>query len=171
MFIIPMFGRWQSPHHCGNDTSASILYHCLVWYHRWSTCSVPFFEQFTNTLGTCASSSTTTQRHIWFICDRAPSHFLCSVRQHLDQTFSEQWMGFESPVSWRAWSLDLWWWGHLKTCIFSADQWLRGIKQWAENTNQEIWVKPGIFDRVCTSFEWRDESCVEMHGKHIEQLL
>jgi hypothetical protein len=33
------------------------------------------------------------QKHMWFIHDWAPRHFLRLVRQHLNQTFGEQWVG------------------------------------------------------------------------------
>jgi hypothetical protein len=43
----------------------------------------------------------------WFMHDGAPPHFLRIVRQHLNQTFGEQWIGRGSSVSWPARSPDL----------------------------------------------------------------
>lgn len=40
-------------------------------------------------------------QHMWFMDNGAPAHFLCVVRQHENQTISEQWTGCGGPVSWR----------------------------------------------------------------------
>jgi hypothetical protein len=45
------------------------------------------------------------------------------------------------------------------------------LQQRVENAYQEIQVKPGIFDKVRTSLQRKAESCVEIHGNHIEHLL
>jgi hypothetical protein len=46
-------------------------------------------------------------------------HFLRIVRQHMNQTFGEEWIGRGDPLNWPAQSsdlnpLDFWLWGHLK---------------------------------------------------------
>jgi hypothetical protein len=117
------------------------------------------------------------QQHMWFMHDGAPPHFISTVTQHLNQTFGKQWIRHGGPVNWPARSpdlnpLDFWLWGHLKTLVYSAlfsD--LEVLQQRVKNACQEILVKPGIFDRVRTSVRRRAESCVEMHGNHIENLL
>jgi hypothetical protein len=40
------------------------------------------------------------RKHMWFMHDGAPPHFLSTVRQHLKQTFGEQWIGCGGPVNW-----------------------------------------------------------------------
>jgi hypothetical protein len=103
--------------------------------------------------------------------------FSALSRQHLNQTFSEQWIGRGGPVNWPARSpdrnpLDFWLWRHLKTLVYSAPiNDLEGKQQRVQNACQEIRVKPGIFDRVRTSVRRRAENCVEMHGNHREHLL
>jgi hypothetical protein len=117
------------------------------------------------------------RQHMWFMHDGAPPRFICIVRQHLNQTFSEQWIGSGGPVNWPARSPDLnplgfWLWGHLKTLVYLAPiNDLEVLQQRVQNACQEIRVKPGIFDRVRTSVRRRAESCVEMHGNHREHLL
>lgn len=64
-------------------------------------------------LETCAFSSTAT--HVGSSC-----RFLLTLRQHLNQTFSEQWIGRGGPVNGPVRSPDLnllefSLWGHLKT--------------------------------------------------------
>jgi hypothetical protein len=55
------------------------------------------------------------QQHMWFMDDEVPDHFLRSVRQHMNQTLSKQWIGRGDPVNWRVRSpdlipLDFWLW-------------------------------------------------------------
>jgi hypothetical protein len=113
----------------------------------------------------------------WFMHDGAPSHFLHIVRHYLNQTFGEHRIGSGGPVNWPAQSpnlnpLDFWLWGHLKTLVYSgAINDPEVLHQWVEHACQEIRVKPGIFNRVCTSVRRKAESCVEMHGNHMAHLL
>jgi hypothetical protein len=107
---------------------------CLVEYLAWSTeyqvhCMCCFGEWFTSTLGTCASSSTTT--HVvqawWGITSFPPP-----VRQHLNQTFGEEWIWGEGSVNWPTGSpdnaLDFLAVGTPKNLgVFGAIQWLRDI--------------------------------------------
>jgi hypothetical protein len=65
------------------------------------------------------------QQHMWFMADGAPRHFLRIVRQNLNQTFGEQWIGCRGPVSWPAQSpglnpLEFWLWQHLKSLVCSV---------------------------------------------------
>jgi hypothetical protein len=96
-------------------------------------CSVLSFfgEWFTSTLGTCASSLMTTHVvliHAWW---GTISFFFNSVRQHLNQTFSEQCVGSGGRVNWPARSLgfnSLDFWLLIQDFgVYSAIQWLRGI--------------------------------------------
>jgi hypothetical protein len=47
------------------------------------------------------------RQHMWFMHGGAPPHFILTVRQHLNQTFGEQWIGREGLVNWPAPSLTL----------------------------------------------------------------
>jgi hypothetical protein len=78
---------------------------------------------------------------MWFMRDGTPSHFLRTVRQHLNQTFGEQWIGRGGSVNWPARSPDfnslhLWMWGRLNTSVYSAV--LQVLQQQVENAFQEI---------------------------------
>jgi hypothetical protein len=48
-----------------------------------------------------------TRQRMWFMHGGAPPHFLRIVRQHLNQTFGEQWIGRGGSVNWPARSPDL----------------------------------------------------------------
>jgi hypothetical protein len=79
-------------------------------------------------------------RHMWFMRNGAPVHFLRTVRQHLNQTFGEEWIGRGGPVNWPYLNpLEFWLRGHLKTSVCSApiiD--LEVLQQRVENVCQEI---------------------------------
>jgi hypothetical protein len=49
------------------------------------------------------------RQHMWFMHD-GTTHVLRIVRQGLNQTFGEQWIGRGGPVSWPARSPDLMFW-------------------------------------------------------------
>jgi hypothetical protein len=58
------------------------------------------------------------RQHMWFTHDGAPPHFLRTVREHLNQTFGEQWIRCGGPINWPPRSpdlkpLDFWLWGYL----------------------------------------------------------
>jgi hypothetical protein len=83
------------------------------------------------TLGTFAFSSATV-------------HVVPHVRQHLNQTFGQQWIGRGDLVSWPALSsdlnhLDFWLWGHLKALAYSVPiNDVEVLRQRVENASQEI---------------------------------
>jgi hypothetical protein len=114
---------------------------------------------------------------MWLMRDGAPCHFLRTVRQHLNQTFGEKWIGRGGRVNWPARSpnlnpLDFWLWGHLKTLVYSESiNDLQVLLQWVENACQEIRVKPGIFDRVATCMRRMAKSFAEIHRNHTQHLL
>jgi hypothetical protein len=93
--------------------------------------------------------------------DEAAPQFLLIVRQHLNHTSGEQWIGCGGPVNCPARSpdfnpLDFWLWDHLKFWVYSAlNNELEVLQQRTEIACQVIRVKRGIFDRVRTSA--RDE--------------
>ncbi|GFV38866.1 uncharacterized protein TNCV_2814821 [Trichonephila clavipes] len=47
------------------------------------------------------------RRRMWFQQDRAPSHYARHVREHLDRTFPNRWIGRGGPVAWPPRSPDL----------------------------------------------------------------
>jgi hypothetical protein len=47
------------------------------------------------------------RQHAWFMHDGASTHFLHTVRHHLNRTLGEQWTGLKGTVNWPARSPDL----------------------------------------------------------------
>jgi hypothetical protein len=100
-----------------------------------------------------------------------------TVRQHVNQTFGEQWIGRGGLVNWPARSpdlisLDIWLWGHRQNSVFSTPiNDLEVLQHRVENASHEIPMKSGILGRVRRSVRRRAAGCVEMHGNHKERLL
>jgi hypothetical protein len=70
------------------------------------------------------------QQHMRFMHDGSPPYFLLIVRQHLNQTFDEQWVGRGGQACTILWPWSsgvLVVWTRKDFRVFSADQWLRGI--------------------------------------------
>jgi hypothetical protein len=108
-------------------------------------------------------------QYSWYMCLFVNDNTCgsCMIGHHL--MFSALWdsawtrlpvnqsIGREGPVNWPAWFPDLnppdfWLWKHLKTLKYSApinNLWV--LQQRVDNAYQDIWVKPGIFDKGRTS--------------------
>ncbi|KAJ8953311.1 hypothetical protein NQ318_012105 [Aromia moschata] len=65
--------------------------------------------------------------HIYYQQDGAPAHNARRVRDHLNQTFDDRWIGTYGPVRWRARScditpLDFFYWGRAELSIGDAEE-------------------------------------------------
>lgn len=63
--------------------------------------------------------------NMWFQHDGAPAHFGQNVRDYLDATFEQQWVGRGGPTPWPPRSpdltpLDFYLWGRMKTLVYST---------------------------------------------------
>ncbi|GFY14330.1 uncharacterized protein TNCV_1020951 [Trichonephila clavipes] len=59
-----------------------------------------FLEQILPELLDSAHVTAATRTSMWFQQDGAPAHFSISVRNHLDATCGERWIGRGGPVHW-----------------------------------------------------------------------
>ena len=62
---------------------------------------------------------------IYFQHDGAPPHYTWRVREHLNKSFSNRWLGRGGPVAWPPRSpdltpLDYYLWGHMKTLVYET---------------------------------------------------
>ena len=65
--------------------------------------------------------------------DGAPLHFTNAVRDHLNVTFPDRWMGRNGPILWPARSpdltpLDYFLWGHIKDSLQETDPGTRAMR-------------------------------------------
>ncbi|VEN59515.1 unnamed protein product [Callosobruchus maculatus] len=84
--------------------------------------------------------------------DACPAHYRITIRQLLDNTYPNKWIGRGEPIPWPAWSppLDFYVWGHMK----------------AEE------MKRTFSTRVTkTEVRKRIRTCIRNQEQHIEQDL
>ena len=119
------------------------------------------------------------RRTMWYLHDGAPPHFTINVREHLNQQFSNKWIGRgnDAPIRWPPRSPDLnicdsFLWGALKTEVYST----------AINTKNELWNRiqhashvikndHEMLQRVQINFLRRINCCAQEGGGHFEHLL
>lgn len=114
---------------------------------------------------------------MWFMHDGAPAHFSHVVRNHLNLTQPNRWIGRGGPIKWPPRSpdlnpLDFYLWGALKASVYatqitSAVQ----LRQRVQAACEEIKISPGLFERVRQSSYRRTQACVMAEGSHFEQYL
>ena len=112
---------------------------------------------------------------IWFQHDGAPPHFARAVRQFLDLTFPNRWIGRRGPIEWPPRSpditpLDFFLWGYLKSKVYvNRPNNLDDLKQ---RIRQEIrLIPPQVIENVQRETILRLEKCIEVNGQNIEHLL
>lgn len=112
---------------------------------------------------------------MWYQQDGAPPHYAVAVREWLNQSFPNQWIGRGGPVSWPPRSpditpLDYFLWGHVKGKVYqepptTRDDMKRRIREAFAS------ITPQIMASVRESFCHRIQICIEQHGRHFEHLL
>lgn len=117
-------------------------------------------------------------RHgMWYMHDGAPPHFSREARDYLDTAFPGLWIGNGGPIRWPPRSpdlnpLDFFLWGHVKNTVFATpvltQENLVARVHAACNSVRDI---PDVFQRVRASMLHRCNLCIEVEGRHFEQLL
>lgn len=118
-----------------------------------------------------------TRQNMWFMHDGAPAHFSLTVREHLNATFGQQWIGRGGPQLWPPRSpdlnpLDYFFWGHLKSLVYATP----AVDE--EDLRNRILINvnfirntPGILERVRQSMRRRLHACIASAGSHFEHLI
>ena len=101
------------------------------------------------------------RRQMWFQEDGAPAHTSENVRQYLDHTFPNIWIGRYGPVPWPARSSDLtpsdfYLYGHMKSLIYETPvESEMNLVERIVDAARLIVNNPRIFDRVRESLDTR----------------
>lgn len=115
------------------------------------------------------------RQRMWFHQDGCPAHTSHIIRNHLNETFPDKWIGKWGPVNYPPRSpdltvLDYYLWGRIKQIVYQtrpttkADMEQR-ITQAIQNlTSEEIL-------RATDAFKKRVRICIREHGTHIEHLI
>lgn len=107
--------------------------------------------------------------------DGAPPHWSLRVRNLLNQTFKDRWIGRNGPIAWPARSpdltpLDYFLWGYVKELVYSREpktiaDLKRVISEALESLTQQL------CQNTFKNLEKRLRLCVKQNGAHFEHLL
>lgn len=114
------------------------------------------------------------RRDLWFQHDGCPAHFSQGVRNFLDQTYPNRWIGRGSLFPWPARSpdltvLDFYLWGRLKDIVFQTRP--TTPENMVERIQNAIASIPRVeIEAAVLSTRRRLNRCIENDGKHFEHL-
>ncbi|KZC12505.1 hypothetical protein WN55_04312 [Dufourea novaeangliae] len=109
---------------------------------------------------------------LWFQHDGAPPHYAAAVRNWLNETFQNRWVGRGGSVNWPARSPDLsscdfFLWGHLKGIVFQTPvENLNNLRRRITNACTEITQE--MLKNTEAAFIRRLEKCIYNNGGHVE---
>ncbi|GFV36331.1 transposable element Tcb1 transposase [Trichonephila clavipes] len=117
------------------------------------------------------------RRGMWFELDGAPSHYARHVREHLDGTFPNRWIGSGGPVAWppRSQIYPLW-------IFFSGVLWKGLVYDTPVVSEMDLVARisiaaarirelPGVFEDVRQSMSRRCRACIHAIGRNFEHFL
>ena len=114
---------------------------------------------------------------MWIQHDGAPTQFGQDVRNYLDGSFPNRWIGCGGPVHWPSRSpdlssLDFFLWGALKAIVYQ-DPVTSEMELVARLSCAAAKIKetPGVFNRVRQSMLRRCRACLRSDGTNFEYLL
>lgn len=113
---------------------------------------------------------------MWYQHDVAPAHFTHIVRDWLDESFPNRWIGRGGAVNWPARSLDLnpldfFLWGHVKTHVYGRNR-PQDLEDLCARIHQAVdFVTEEMLHRTLNNLIVRARKCIEVGGGHFEQLL
>jgi len=117
------------------------------------------------------------RRQMYFQHDGAPPHYTRHVREYLNESFPNRWLGRGGPVSWPPRSsdltpLDYYLWGHMKTFVYETKVDSRaGLRHRIFAAAEHIRNLPDNTASATQSLLMRAENCIATGGGHSEQLL
>lgn len=112
---------------------------------------------------------------VWFQQDGAPAHFGVVVREFLNQTFPNQWIGRTGTTEWPPRSpdlspLDFFYWGYLKSKVYETKPAnLNELRDRILNVSNSITAE--MLTNVINSLYVRLGHCVAADGQQFEQLI
>lgn len=112
---------------------------------------------------------------VWFQQDGAPPHYGRQVRQYLDETFPQKWIGRRGAVEWPPRSpdlspLDYFFWGHLKNNVYKTKP--HGLDELRERIVQETrLISEQALHNAVSAVYTRFAHCQTVDGAHFEHLI
>ncbi|GFT56148.1 transposable element Tc3 transposase [Trichonephila clavipes] len=129
-----------------------------------------FLEHVLPELLDSAHVTAATRTSMWFQQDGASAHFSISVRNHLDATCGERWIGRGGPVHWSPRSpdlscLDYFFWEQMKSLVYETP--VNSAEELVARTSAaagEIRNTPEMLSNVRRSMKRRCEACITCGG-------
>jgi len=109
--------------------------------------------------------------------DGAPPHYTWHVRDYLNESFPNCWLGCGGPVTWPPRSpdlmpLDYYLWGHMKKLVYETKVDSRAaLCDRIFGAAEHICNHPEIIASATQSLLMRAKNCIAAGGGHFEQLL
>ena len=114
---------------------------------------------------------------MYFQHDGAPPHYSRLVREYLNASFPNRWIGRGGPIAWPPRSpdltpLDYYIWGHMKTLVYESKVDSRAaLRDRIFAVAEQIRNHPDTIASAIQSLLVRAEKCLANGGGHFEQLL
>lgn len=112
---------------------------------------------------------------MWYLHDGAPVHHTAAIHEHLNVTFPNSRIGRGGPHGWPTRSPDLtkmefFLWGYVKEQVYKTPT---TTKEDMKNRIREVFqnITVAILRNVSRSIENRLQTCIDVLGRHFEQLL
>lgn len=112
---------------------------------------------------------------VWFQQDGGPPHFGLEVRNVLDDTFAERWIGRRETIEWPPRSpemnpLDFFFWDYLKDRVYRIKP--RNLDDLRHRITTEVTlITIEILENVSSNFYYRLGHCQTVQGEQFEHLL
>lgn len=115
-----------------------------------------------------------TRRRMWLQQDGAGPHFANIVKNFLNNTFPNRWIGRGGPVKWPArspdlTSLDFYLWGYLKDVVYQNAPTTRDDMK--ERIRAACNIPRNVLLRTVRHFERRIQYCQQVNGATFEHLI
>ena len=166
------------------------LYICFIYCFTVSLCSDgvigPFFFDSTvdshcyqNMLHNSVVPQLATRpdyAELYFQQDGAPPHFASAVRNYLDQTFPQHWIGRRGCIDWPPRSpdltpMDFFVWGVVKEKVYGRKpSTVKDLKDFIIEAFMDIDGNRQLCESVCRSVAGRFQECCNVDGGHFEHL-
>ena len=109
------------------------------------------------------------RRNMWFMHDGCPAHVSHPVREHLDRTFPQRWIGRGGFIQWPPRSpdlnpMDFFLWGHLKDRVYATE--VDNIDELRHRINIAVEALRQHFPPVSRDWIYRAQMCVEKELQH-----
>ena len=114
---------------------------------------------------------------MYFQHDGAPPHYTRNVREYLNESFPNCWLGRGGPIAWPPRSpdlipLDYYLWGHMKTLVYETKVESRAaLRDLIFAAAEHIRNHPDNIASATQSLLMRAENCIATGRGHFEQLL